>query len=99
MGIIAPRAFKQYVSLSLHSDQLHLMRYILILEDRTVDVVVDDQTGHFTSFEIRLGSKDKQQVLLKHWERDTQVDRWCAYTLPTHEIPVSHFARLLTTYN
>lgn len=97
MGITAPHAFKQYVS--LHSDQLHLMRYILILEDRTVDVVVDDLTGHFTSFEIRPGSKEKQQVLLKHWDRDTKVDRWRAHTLPTYEIPVSHFTKLLTTYS
>ena len=97
MAITAPHAFKQYVS--LRSDQLHLMRYILILEDRTVDVTVDAQTGHFTSFEIRLGTKNKQQTLLKHWDRDTQVDKWRAHSLPTYEIPVSHFTRLLTTYD
>lgn len=97
MGIIAPHAFMQYVSLK--RDQEHLMRYVLILEDRTVDITVDDHTGHFTSFEIRLGSKDKQETLLKHWVRDTRVELWRAHSLPTYEIPVPHFTKLLTTYS
>ncbi len=97
MGITVPRAFEEYVSLKV--EELHLRRYVLILEDRTVDITVDDQTGHFTKFEIRLGSKAKQQVILKQWDRYAQVDTWRATTLPAYEIPVSHFTKLLTSYS
>jgi len=78
----------------------HITRYILFTDTRTIDILVDDNTGYLTSLEIRRGTKAKQRILVDQWEKLITVPlgiivngNWSV--LETKRVPVQHFLELL----